>query len=300
MLKLSLNLIWRYTTGGHRRLRFHTLLGELIDRFSADSWCSNWFAAADRRTPTGEICCTCWVSDFFVFSSGWRLLRLSFLECAAQSRASCPSSAALLWAQILRTFAALWLGEEAAWLFESTANPGEDRTVWEMSMTERDGPPNSSTRLADVLVSHMKMTFCQQDTDFNCNITWFVISGRQVTLQGMTVASVNLAGLDQTATRGKPLWYGRTSSPWPPRSFRNSLMLWNWLRPPLTQTMLLPPNTGWDFWDQMELSPRWPTSPSTTSLSGSIITLFETLSLVNEHGLNLKVFVWESRCIKQY
>lgn len=55
MLKLSLNLIWRYTTGGHRRLRFHTLLGERIDRFSADSWCSSWFAAADRRKPTGEM-----------------------------------------------------------------------------------------------------------------------------------------------------------------------------------------------------------------------------------------------------
>lgn len=157
MLKLSLNLIWRYTTGGHRRLRFHTLLGELIDRFSADSWCSNWFVATDWRRQTGEICWTRWVSAFFVSSSGRSLPRLSFLECAAQSRASYPSSAALLWAQILLTFAALCPGEEAARLFESTANPGEDRTIWEMLMTERDGRLNSSIRLADVLVSHVQL-----------------------------------------------------------------------------------------------------------------------------------------------
>lgn len=113
---------------------------------------------------------------------------------------------------------------------------------------------------------------------------WVVLSVRQVTLQGMTVANVNSAGLDQTVTRGKSLWYGRTSSPWPLKSSRSSSMFWNWLRPPPTQTMWLPLSTGWDSWDQMELSPRLPTSQSTTSLSGNITTLSETLSLVNEHG----------------
>lgn len=150
MLKLSLNLIWRYTTGDRSRLRFHTLPGELIDRVTAESWCTNWFAATDWRKQTGEIC---WVLAFFVYSSGLSLQRLSFLECAAQSRGSCPSSAAPLWAQILPMCAALCRGEEAARLFESTANPGEDRTEWEMLTTERGGRPNSSIRLADALVS---------------------------------------------------------------------------------------------------------------------------------------------------
>lgn len=93
---------------------------------------------------------------FFVFSSGQSQQRLSFLECAARSRAFCPSSAALLWAQILLIFVAPSPGEETAQLFESTTNHGEDLTVLEMLMTERDGPPNSSIRLADALVSHVQ------------------------------------------------------------------------------------------------------------------------------------------------
>lgn len=160
MLKLSLNLIWRYTTGDRSRLRFHTLLGELIDRVTAESWCTNWFVATDWRKQTGEIWWMRWVLAFFVYSSGLSLQRLSFLECAAQSRGSSPSSVARLWARILPMCAALCRGEEAAWLFESTANPGEDRTDWEMLTTERGGRPNSSIRLADVLVSHVVLLRC--------------------------------------------------------------------------------------------------------------------------------------------
>lgn len=40
----------------------------------------------------------------------------------------------------------------------------------------------------------------------------------QVTLQGSTVANVNLAGQAQTVIRGKLPWYGKTSSPWRPKS----------------------------------------------------------------------------------
>lgn len=99
----------------------------------------------------------------------------------------------------------------------------------------------------------------------------------------MTVVSVNSAGPDQTVTRGKLQWCGRTSTPWPPRSSRSSSTPWSWLRPPPTQTMWLPPSTGWDCWDQMGLSPRSPTSQSTTSSSGSTTILSATLFWVIEH-----------------
>lgn len=154
--ELSLNLIWRYTTGDRSRLRFHTPLGEVIDCVTAQSWCRNWLVATDWRKQTGEIWWRCWVSAFFVYSSGQSLRRLSFLECAARWRGSCPSSAALLSALILPTCAALCRGEGTARLCELTANPGEDRTGWEMLTTERGGPPSSSIRRADVLVSHIQ------------------------------------------------------------------------------------------------------------------------------------------------
>lgn len=128
--------------------------GELTDHFRADSWWSDWSIATDWRKDTSEICWTCLVSAFFVCRSGWSLQTLSFLECAAQSRASCPSSVALLWAQILLMSAALWQGEEAAQPFKSTTSRGEDHTIWEMLMTERGGPPSFSIRPADVTVSH--------------------------------------------------------------------------------------------------------------------------------------------------
>lgn len=151
MFKLSLDLIWRYTTGDRGRVRFHASLGKLIDCRAAQDWSTNWLVT--RRKPTGEIWWMLWGLVFFVYSSGLSLQKLSFLESAAQWWASCPSSAALLWAQILLMCVALCPGEESALRFESTTNPGEDRTDWEMLMTERDGRPNSSTRLADVLVS---------------------------------------------------------------------------------------------------------------------------------------------------
>lgn len=152
MFKLLLNLIWRYT-GDRSRTRFHTPLGELIDCLTAESWSTNWFVTADWRKQTSEIWKTCWLLVLSVYSPGLSLLKLSFLECAAQCRGSCPSSAALLWEQILPTYAASCRGEETALLFVWTLNPGADRTAWEMLMIEKGGRPNSSIRHADVLVS---------------------------------------------------------------------------------------------------------------------------------------------------
>lgn len=100
-----------------------------------------------------QTCGLCWACIFFVFLSGQRLQKPSFLACAALWRESCPSSAARLWAQILPTSVALWLGEEAACLFEWTISRGEDLTAWGTLMTERGGPRNSSIRPADASVS---------------------------------------------------------------------------------------------------------------------------------------------------
>lgn len=153
MLKLSLNLICRYSTGDRSRVRFHTPLVELIDCLTAESWSTNWFFTTDWRKQTGEIWSTCWLLVFFVYLPGLSLPRLSFLECAARWRGSCPSSAALLLAQILPMYAVSCRAEEAALLFVSTPNPGADLTAWEMLMIEKGGRPNSSIRPADVMVS---------------------------------------------------------------------------------------------------------------------------------------------------
>lgn len=192
MLKLSLNLIWRYTAGDHSRLRFHTLLGELIGRIFAEGW----FVTTNWRKQTGDKGCTLWVLVFFFWASGLSLQRLSSPECAAQWRGSCPSSAAPLWAQILPMCAALCPPEEAARLSESTANPGEDRTDWEMLTTERSGRLNSSIRLADVLVSHVQLylniSLFHAKPDIKgstwINMIWYVKSGFCV--------SGNFAGYD--------------------------------------------------------------------------------------------------------
>lgn len=100
-----------------------------------------------------QTCGLCWVSIFFVCSSGQRLQKPSFHECAALWRGSYPSSAARLWARILPTSVALCPGEEAVCLFEWTASRGEDPTAWGTLMTESAGPPSSLIRPADVLVS---------------------------------------------------------------------------------------------------------------------------------------------------
>lgn len=286
MLQLSLDLIWRYTAGGRGRVRLYASLGKLI----AQGWSANWLVT--RRKPSGEIWWMLWLLVFFVCSSGLSPQKLSFLECAAQWRASCPSSAALLWAQILPMCVALCPGEESVLQFESTTNLGADRTGWEMLMTEKGGRRNSSTRLVDVLVSAVDFYYDAKSVSswrrgrFITSIKMKLpvkrclvcISVLQVTLRVTIVASVNLAGPDQTVTRGKPPWYGRTSIPWPLKSWRSSWMFWSWPRPPSTLTMLLPPSTGWDSWDQMELSHSLPTSPSMTSLCGNITTQSETLS----------------------
>lgn len=100
-----------------------------------------------------QACGPWWVSIFFACSSGQRLQKPSFRECAALWRGSCPSSAAQLWAQILPTSVALCPGEEAACLFKWTASRGEDPTAWGTLMTESAGPPSSLIRPADVMVS---------------------------------------------------------------------------------------------------------------------------------------------------
>lgn len=286
MLKLSLNLIWRYTTGNRSWGRFHTPLRELIDCFTAESWSTNWFVSpltgGNKQTnkQTGEVWHTCWLLVLFVSSPGLSLLGLSFLACAALWRGSCPSSAALLWAQILPTCAESCREEEAALLSVSTPNPGVDHTAWEMLTTEKDGRPNSSIRPADVLVSAGQ---CYSESQLNssaCDLS--CSSVLQVILQVTTVVSVSLAGLDQTVTREKLLWCVRTSTPWLQRSSRSFWMFWTGLKPPFTQTMLLPPSTGWDSWVLMEPAHRSPISPSTTSLCGNITTQSETRFWVNE------------------
>lgn len=100
-----------------------------------------------------QTCGLHWACIFFFCLSGRRLQKPSFLVCAALWRESCPSSAARLWAQILPTSVALWLGEEAACLFEWTTSHGEDPTAWGTLTTERGGPLNSSIRPAGVQVS---------------------------------------------------------------------------------------------------------------------------------------------------
>lgn len=152
LLKLSPHLIWRHTTGGHKKAAIpHSSRGTNwpFFFFSADSRCLKWFVG---RNQTGETCWRRWVSDFFVFSYGLRWPWLSFHGFAAQCRASCPSSAARLWARTRPTSAALCQAEEAARRCGWTANHGGDLTIWGTWTTESVGPPSSSIRLADAPV----------------------------------------------------------------------------------------------------------------------------------------------------
>lgn len=284
LLKLSLHLICRHTTGGP------TAAGREAASFSGGTnWSyfllkvdqQKWFVASDWRERPGGPWWMHWVLAFFVYFCGPSLQRLSSPGCVARWRGSGPSSAAQRWARIPPTFAALCRGEETARRFEWTTNPGEGRTGWETLMTGRDGRPSSSTRLAGVLVSDVQWRVSSWRTPTVNDFT--LPSVLQVTLEASTAVSVSSAGLDRAATRGKLPFYGRTSTPWPPRSCRSSWMLWSSLRPPPIQTMWSPPSTGWDSWDQTGPSLSLPTSPSTTSLSGNITTPSETLCLVKKH-----------------
>lgn len=113
--------------------------------------CVSWFFG---RNQTGESWWRQWLLDFFVFSFAPRWPWLSFRGFAALCRAFCQSSAARLWARTRPTSAALCLAEESARRCGWTANLGEDRTIWGTWTTESDGPPSSSTRLADAQVGH--------------------------------------------------------------------------------------------------------------------------------------------------
>lgn len=99
----------------------------------------------------------------------------------------------------------------------------------------------------------------------------------QETLQALTVANVSLVGRDQIVTKKRLPFYGRTSIPWPKKSWMSSWMCWIWLKTPSIQITSLLLNTGWDYWDQTGQIHNSPTFPYMTFLSGSITTQLETL-----------------------
>ncbi len=109
--------------------------------------------------------------------------------------------------------------------------------------------------------------------DWMCINTW---SFGQVTLLGITAASVSWAGPGRTVTSAElPLW-GRTFTLWAPVSCRSSWTFWIWPKPPSTPNTSSPHSTGWACWDPTAPSRSSATSPSTTSSSGSTITLCGT------------------------